>query len=223
MILKIEEFQQRIVENIETFNYELKNKCFTPSNYHFFEKHKDEDKRLNEHTNSWDIMGATLVGDLPSNKQYGADGFRLSSGQYIEMEYKISGKKQNSIWQTSLGTLYTGIANIKNKTTSLRSGFAASFEIQNNLQSKNRLTNLFIFDETLQQFVSGFELDGPAVIRYLAKSNGSKKGMKLSYFIKEGTEIVDLKVPSYGSYKKWEEMLRETVQVLQRGAYRVDN
>lgn len=224
MQLSYEDYYQRVRENIKTLkrDYEA-NRSIRASDFHFYEKDRFEKRRLFEFEHSWDIIAATLVADLPSNLPNGADGFRLlPSGKYIEMEYKISRKYQSSIWQTPRGSLNTGKANIKNQTTSLRSGFTASFEIQNNLESKNRLTNLFIFDETLQQFVSGYELDGPAIIKYLEKSGGSKKGIKLSYFINEGIEILNLTIPSYGSYINWESMLRRTVPILKTGEYRLD-
>ena len=224
-MLPYDEYHFRVQQNIETLRTDYEeHRSPRASDFHFFEKDKYEKRRLHEFEHTWDIIGATLVGDLPSNKPHGADGFRLlPSGEYLEMEYKIARKYQSSIWQTPRGTLYTGIANIKDRTTSLRSAITASFEIQNNLESKDRLTNLFIFDETVQQYVSGYELDGPAVVKYLEKSNGSKKGMKLSYFINEGNEIQNLTIPSYGSYVKWEEMLKETVQILEKGEYRLDN
>lgn len=223
-MISITEFENRVGENIETLNREIAEKSFTASNYHFYEKDRFQKRRLFEFENSWDIIGATLVSDLPSNNPDGADGFRLlPSGKYIEMEYKISRKCQNSIWQTPRGSLNTGQVNIKNRTTALRSGFAASFEIQNNLSSKNRLTNLFIFDETLQQFVSGFELTGEAIIKYLKKSSSNKRTVKLSHFINHGIEI-DLTVPSYGSYINWESMLRRTVPILKKGEFlTIDN
>lgn len=221
MELSYDEYYQRVQENIETFkrDYEA-HRSIRASDFHFFEKNKYEKRRLFEFENSWDIIGATLVADLPSNNPAGADGFRLlPSGEYLEMEYKISRKYQSAIWQTPRGALNTGIANITNRTTSLRSGFTASFDIQNNLESKNRLTNLFIFDETLQQFVSGYQLTGQQVIDYLNKSKGNKRSVKLSHFINEGIQI-DLTVPSYGSYIKWESMLKRIVPILERGEYR---
>lgn len=228
MQLPYDIYHNRVQENIETFRKDYEeHRSIRASEFHFYEKDKYEKRRLFEFENSWDIIGATLVADLPSNNPDGADGFRLlPSGEYIEMEYKISRKSQNSIWQTSRGSLYTGKANIKNQTTSLRSGFAASFEIQNNLLSKNRLTNLFIFDETLQQFVCGYQLTGEQVIEALGLNGDSeraiKRTIKLSRFINFGAEI-DLTVPSYGSYIEWESMLREHVQILKTGEYRLDN
>lgn len=219
-MISIEEFEDRVAENIKTLNKEIVEKSFTPSNYHYYQKDRSEEKRLFEFENAWDIIGATLVGDLPSNNPDGADGFRLKDGVYIQMEYKISRKKQASIWQTPRGSLNVGRANIKNKFASLRSALAASFEIQNNLFSKDRLTNLFIFDETLQQFVSGFELDGPAIVTYLGRGGGNKRTIKLSHFIIHGIEI-PLTVPSYGSYINWESMLRNTVPTLAKGDLRL--
>lgn len=222
-MLPYDEYHYRVQQNLETYkkDYEA-HKSIRASEYHFFENDKSENGHLDKTDKFWDIIGATLIGDLPSHKPHGADGFRLSSsGQYLEMEYKISKKWQKSIWQTSRGSLNTGIANIKNQTTSLRSGFAASFEIQNNLASKNRLTYLFIYDETLQQWVAGYELTGQQVINYLLRCASNKRTVKLSHFINEGVQI-NLTVPSYGSYITWEKMLRDTVPILEKGEYRLD-
>ena len=73
-MLPYEEYHFRVQENIETFrkDYEL-NRSIRASDFHFFEKDKYYKKRLFEFENSWDIIGATLVGDLPSNKEKGAD------------------------------------------------------------------------------------------------------------------------------------------------------
>ena len=223
MNLPYDEYHYRVQQNIDTFrtDYEL-NRSIRASDFHFFEKDKYEQRRLHEFEHSWDIIGATLVGDLPSNKKHGADGFRLlPSGEYLEMEYKISCKYQSSIWQTPLGALNTGIGNITNRTTSLRSGFHASFDIKNNLESKNRLTNLFVFDETTQQYIAGFQLTGQQVIDYLSKKASPSKSIKLSHFINYGIQV-DLTVPSYGSYPKWEKMLKDTVPILQKNEYRLD-
>ena len=177
MALHSTEFQRRVAENTVTLNREIAEKSFTPSNYHFFEKDRNEDKKLFEFENAWDIMGAAVVGDLPSNKPYGADGYRLipnsnpghpfNQSMYIPMEYKISRRKSNSIWKSPRDALYIGKSNTKDQNSCLRSSFSASFEIVHNLYSKNRLTILFIFDATTDQFVSGFELPGSNIVARL--------------------------------------------------------
>ena len=78
---------------------------------------------------------------------------------------------------------------------------------------------MFVYDETVQQYIAGFQLTGQQVIDYLSKKASPSKSIKLSHFINEGIQV-DLTVPSYGSYPRWEEMLRDTVPILETGEYR---
>lgn len=214
-------FNKRVQENIETLKEDMRlDRSIRASDFHFFEKARNEENDLFEFVNSFDIIAATAVGDLPSCNPTGEDGYRLINGEYIEMEYKISRRKKSLIWQTPRGSLKIGKANIDNQWTSLRSCFCASFVIKHNLASKNRLTILLVYDATFKQFISGFELDGDAIIKYL--SNGSSTIM-LSKFCNFGKEI-ELVVPSYrGIYEEWEEHVKETAPVVYKGDYFVSN
>ncbi len=230
MELSYDEYYQRVQENIETLTQDvIIGHSIRASEYHFFEKRRYENLDHFEHVNTFDILAATALGDLASCRPHGEDGYRYINGEYIEMEYKISRKRSSLIWQTPRGSLRTGRANTNSSRVSLRSDFCASFEIKNNLSSKDRLTTLLVYDLTLKTYISGYELDGPAVIKYLKNDrdgNIEKKSMKrsimLSHFINEGSEV-NLQIPSYGPYLSWEAMLKECVPVLNTGERRLDN
>lgn len=221
-MLSTDEFNNRVIENIRTLNFEIETKSFCPSNYHFFEKDRETEKRLFEFENAWDILAATIIGELPSCSRFAQDGYRLVADQYIPMEYKITRKYRNLIWQTPNGSLQTGSANIQNFKTGLRSTLSAHFEIKYNLASKNRPTILFLFDETLQQFVTGFELDGSKIINSLNGSTNKRRTIKLSYFRQNGREIkfVLSKNNMYNySYLDWETDLRNQVKTVDAGDF----
>ena len=211
------EYNHRVKENIETMTAEFETISFCANNYHFQEKNCYEDRKINEHVNSYDIIGATLLGELPSNEKHGADGFRLVNGVYEPVEYKKAGKAKSLIWKTERDNLNCGPYNIEGSRKPLRSTLRAKYEIKNNLASKNMPTVLFVFDDTNQVFVSGFELDGNTIVERLASCKAAKRTITLSCFMKHGTEI-EFKVGQYvNSYTDWEDELKETSRILQPG------
>jgi len=213
--LSPEEFKRRLQHNVATIKGHIKNNRFCANDYHFVD-HPLEDNHFLVSRRFFDIVAATVIGALPVDALNGIDSYRLKEdGTYEAVEVKLVELHTRGAFRTDKGSIYYGPAPTANanKRVSLRSKFRASFEIYNNISSKNVPTVLVLFDTENHKIVDAIEMHGEQIMRYLSnvldgtgkivkEKKTAKRTIALSAFLNHGKKSnTTIKV---SGFENWE-------------------
>src|SRR5690606_7291717 len=145
--ISVEDFNQRLKHNIETLRRHLDTNKFCANEYHFID-HTAEDNHFLITRRFFDILAATIIGALPVDQINGVDCYRMTENGLEAVEVKLVELHSRGTFKTERGTVYYGKEPTldRNRRCNVRSNFRASYEIYNNLDSKNVPTVLVLFD-----------------------------------------------------------------------------
>jgi len=216
-MMTFKEFKKRVKHNTKILKSALKNDvCLTsiardlytwtskPGELHFCVLGR----------NLTDIIPSLYIGSLANISTNGVDNYIVHPDGIVEnIEVKQSEIASTTVWQGPQGGLAMSITAHKTSRINLKSRISGSytFRTPENLLSKNMRTILCIADTdnliTKNTYVDLWELNGNIVVEYLQRSKNQKRDIKLSTFIKHGSQTKTT-VPLVG-FEKFEEKLQE--------------
>lgn len=162
-----------------------------------------------------DFYAAAAIGAIVIDAQHGDDAIIIKDKNTIEfIELKLSIKSKDDCWLFDLSdeeilattnprfTLYVGDKKSENPQ-SFKSSSGGTYEIANNLTSKNRTTYFVLLEDDTLDTIDVRMMTGEAVIALLSKSDARKRFISYKQFVDNG-EAVDTHLGQIG-FEKWSE------------------
>lgn len=202
-------YKKRVAENKIELAHQRSNGSFDITKFHGVDYERGILQPIRLIKKSHDIFAAVLLGFLPYLAEHnGADGVMLENDEFLDVELKtcythISPKlafktKQGTVYFTKDVSSWEWDWVDKNKTCLAKSQFKASFDIKNNLHTKDRKTFLICIDGDTGEIICVYSMEGKDVLEFLRSSND----IKLGSFMTSGKEVTDIAVPVTG-WTKW--------------------
>lgn len=166
-----------------------------------------------------DILAAIPIGALIIYAQHGDDAIipvRKNTVEFVEL--KLSLRARSDCWFSKLTddevlkttnprfTIYVGDSKSSNPA-SFKSSAGGTYEIINNVNSKNRSTYFVLFDKETYELIDVRKMTGETVMNQLGKSEARKRFISYNQFLEMG-EDCDTILPKLG-YETWAEPLVE--------------
>lgn len=219
------EYIRRATENRNELALQNSTRSFDITKFHGVDYLKGELQAIKLIKKSHDIYAAIMLGFLPYLAEHnGADAVMLDNGKFIDVELKtsythISPKlafrtKQGTVYFTKDVSSWDDDWVDKNKTCIAKSQFKASFDIKNNLHTKDRKTFLICIDGDTGEIICVYSMEGKKVLEFLESSND----IKLGSFMSSGTEVSTVEVPVTG-WDNWIDRVKDQLEVKRTSPY----
>lgn len=212
-------YRKAIEENHRTFLRQKASQLWAPNEYWMV----DEDLNvvsvaaMRATRKADDIYAAVALGALVIYAQHGDDAIIPRDDNLIEfIELKLTFKSKQECWFYRLSdeevlkttnprfTLYVGDRK-SNNPASFKSSAGGTYEIANNLTSKNRTTYFVLFDDETCDVIDVRQLTGAQVMEQLSRSEARKRFISYNQFLELGQPVPTV-LPQLG-YDNWAESL----------------
>lgn len=216
--MELQEYQRRVEENTKEYLKQLQDDSFDLMKFHGADVEAGEISRIKLCKKGHDLLGAVMLKFLPYlEENTGADALAYTNNSFREIEIKTTYTDQSKLVRTERNAVYStkhlseDVID-RNKTTSLKSCFNASYDIKKNKDSKARDTYLLAVDEETDAIIECAMATEDAMRGYLKGRQESKTGsmdIKLSTLEDIGSPYRNTVTLVIG-YNKWKESVIKT-------------